>query len=88
MTAPLSAFCDEAKNSGTDDNRSRNWGDEDLKRQMMRNFFTLMMVSQGTPMLYGGDEWMRTQLGNNNTYTPRGGQPVQLARLGRVAQPR
>lgn len=69
-TAPLSSFCDEAKKSGTDDNRSRNWGDEDVKRQMMRNFFTMMMVAQGTPMLYGGDEWLRTQLGNNNTYTP------------------
>ncbi len=72
---PLSAFCDEAKNSGTDDNRSRNWGDEALKRQMMRNFFTFLLVSHGTPMLYGGDEWMRTQLGNNNTYTPEADNP-------------
>jgi len=72
---PLSPFCDEAKRSGTDDNRSRNWGDEDTKRQMMRNFFTLMMVAQGTPMLYGGDEWLRTQLGNNNTYTPQADNP-------------
>jgi isoamylase len=69
-SSPLSAFCDEAKNSGTDDNRSRNWGDEAKKRQVMRGFFTLMMIAQGTPMIYGGDEWMRTQLGNNNTYTP------------------
>ena len=83
---PLSAFCDEAKKSGAgepspgtgphlDDNISRNWGDEDTKRQMMRNFFALMMVSQGTPMLYGGDEWLRTQLGNNNTYTPQADNP-------------
>jgi glycogen operon protein len=74
-TAPLSSFCDEAKKSGTDDNRSKNWGDEDTKRQMMRNFFTLMMVAQGTPMIYGGDEWLRTQLGNNNTYTPEADNP-------------
>ncbi|MBL8949144.1 MAG: glycosyl hydrolase [Myxococcaceae bacterium] len=74
-TAPLSAFCDESKRSGTDDNRSRNWGDEDTKRQIMRNFFTFMMVSQGTPMLFGGDEWLRTQLGNNNTYTPEADNP-------------
>ncbi|MBK7864088.1 MAG: glycosyl hydrolase [Archangiaceae bacterium] len=74
-TAPLSSFCDESKKSGTDDNRSKNWGDEDTKRQMMRNFFTLMMISQGTPMLYGGDEWLRTQLGNNNTYTPEADNP-------------
>ncbi len=73
-TAPLSSFCDEAKNSGTDDNRSRNWGDESLKRQLMRNFFVFMMIAHGTPMLYGGDEWMRTQLGNN-TYTPEADNP-------------
>ncbi len=74
-TAPLSAFCDEAKRSGTDDNRSRNWGGEDTKRQIMRNFFTLLMVAHGTPMLFGGDEWLRTQLGNNNTYTPEADNP-------------
>jgi isoamylase len=69
-TDPLSSWCDEARKSGTDDNISRDWGSEELKRQMMRNFFTLIMVAHGTPMLYGGDEWLRTQLGNNNTYTP------------------
>ncbi len=84
-TAPLSAFCDEAKNSGTDDNRSKDWtkvmcGDfpnaecrgrsEAYKRQLIRNAFALLLVSHGTPMLYGGDEFLRTQLGNNNTYTP------------------
>jgi glycogen operon protein len=40
-----------------------------MKRQMMRNFFVAMLVSQGTPLLLGGDEWMRTQLGNNNAYS-------------------
>src|SRR5206468_3463230 len=35
----------------------------------MRNLLTAMMISQGTPMLLGGDEWMRTQLGNNNAYS-------------------
>ncbi len=68
----LSPYCDEARKSGEDNNRSRNWGmdREDFKRQQMRNFFVAMMISHGTPLLYGGDEWMRTQLGNNNTYTP------------------
>ncbi len=74
-TDPLSTFCDEAKRSGTDDNISRNWGDEDTKRQIMRDFFTIMMIAQGTPMIEGGDEWMRTQLGNNNTYTPEADNP-------------
>ncbi len=41
----------------------------------MRNFFVFMMVAQGTPMLYGGDEYLRTQLGNNNTYTPEADNP-------------
>ncbi len=45
------------------------WGDEEMKRQLMRNIFTLLMVSRGTPLLLGGDEWMRTQYGNNNAYS-------------------
>ncbi len=69
-TSPESVYCNEAKNSGEDHNRSKNWGDEAMKRQIMRNFFAAMLVSHGTPLLFGGDEWMRTQLGNNNTYTP------------------
>jgi glycogen operon protein len=66
---PMSPFCDRA--SGEDHNRSKNWGDEALKRQMMRNVFTALMISHGTPMILGGDEWMRTQLGNNNAYSTR-----------------
>jgi glycogen operon protein len=65
----FSAWCDPT--SGENHNRSRNWGDEAAKRQMMRNFYVAMLVSHGTPMLYGGDEWMRTQLGNNNAYSTR-----------------
>lgn len=71
--SPMSAWCD--KNSGEDHNRSRNWNDEATKRQMMRNFFAAMLVSHGTPMLYGGDEWMRTQLGNNNAYSTGADNP-------------
>lgn len=65
-----SAWCDPT--SGESNNHSRNWGqggDESLKRQMIRNAFTGLMLSQGTPMMLGGDEWMRTQYGNNNAYT-------------------
>lgn len=51
-------------------NFSRDWGsDEELKRQLHRNLMTLLLISNGTPMLLGGDEWMRTQYGNNNSYT-------------------
>lgn len=62
-----SPFCD--RNTGEDNNRSRDWGDEGMKRQMVRNAFAAMLLSQGTPLILGGDEWMRTQLGNNNAYT-------------------
>lgn len=65
--SPLSAFCD--RDSGENHNRSRDWGDEALKRQIMRNFFSAILLSHGMPMLFGGDEWMRTQLGNNNAYS-------------------
>ncbi len=74
---PLSAWCD--KDSGESHNRSRDWGasadGEAKKRQMMRNAFAAMLFSHGTPMLYGGDEWMRTQLGNNNAYSTRADNP-------------
>ncbi len=68
-TSPTSPFCDTT--SGESNNRSRNWGQdqEPFKRQLMRDLFVAMIISQGTPMLLGGDEWMRTQLGNNNAYS-------------------
>jgi glycogen operon protein len=64
---PLSVWCDDE--SGEENNRSRNWSDEATKRQMIRNMFTAMFISHGTPMILGGDEWMRTQFGNNNAYS-------------------
>jgi glycogen operon protein len=62
---------------GSDDNRSWNCGVEGatddpeilaLRRRQMRNFLTTLLVSQGTPMLLGGDERGRTQYGNNNPW--------------------
>lgn len=47
----------------------KNTANEILKRQMIRNFFALLFLSRGTPMMLGGDEYMRTQYGNNNAYT-------------------
>jgi len=41
---------------------------EKLRIQQIKNFLTTLMLSQGTPMLLGGDEFRRTQLGNNNAY--------------------
>ncbi|MBL8785936.1 MAG: glycosyl hydrolase [Deltaproteobacteria bacterium] len=70
---PLSVWCDIV--SGEDNNRSRDWGGdqagEAMKRQLMRNLFVALLVAHGTPMIYGGDEWMRTQFGNNNAYSTR-----------------
>ncbi|MBI4863866.1 MAG: glycogen-debranching protein [Candidatus Riflebacteria bacterium] len=39
-----------------------------LRRQQARNALTVLMLSNGTPMLLGGDERLRTQHGNNNAY--------------------
>ncbi len=66
---PASPWCET--DSGSNDNRSRDWGQdqEPFKRQMMRNMFTALMISHGTPMMLGGDEWLRTQYGNNNAYS-------------------
>ncbi len=54
---------------GTDDNLS--WdsgGDPDLRRRRLRNFFAIQFFSRGVPMTCGGDEFARTQNGNNNPY--------------------
>ncbi len=70
-TQPTSPWCEV--DNGEQNNRSRDWGTglaaEATKRQMMRNLFTATLIAHGTPMILGGDEWMRTQYGNNNAYS-------------------
>ena len=39
-----------------------------LRERQRRNFLTTLFLSQGVPMLCGGDELGRTQMGNNNAY--------------------
>lgn len=39
-----------------------------LRKRQMRNFLASLFLSQGVPMLQAGDEFGRTQLGNNNAY--------------------
>ena len=39
-----------------------------LRHRQMKNLLTLLLVARGTPMLLGGDEFGRTQRGNNNAY--------------------
>ena len=62
---------------GSDDNRSWNGGVEgptndpaivEVRRRQQRNFLATVLLSQGVPMLLGGDEFGRTQRGNNNAY--------------------
>lgn len=53
------------------DQRTENQTDEQVKvaqRQAARTGFAFLMLSAGTPMITGGDEFYRTQYGNNNAY--------------------
>jgi glycogen operon protein len=67
----------ENNKDGTDDNRSWNCGAEGptddpdieaLRARQQRNYLTTLFLSQGVPMLLGGDEFGRTQGGNNNAW--------------------
>jgi isoamylase len=67
----------EGNRDGADDNRSWNCGREGptespdvlaCRARQQRNFLTTLMLSQGVPMLLGGDELGRSQDGNNNAY--------------------
>jgi glycogen operon protein len=67
----------EGGNDGEQHNRSWNCGaegptdDSDVigcRRRQIRNLLTTLMLSQGVPMLLGGDELGRSQRGNNNAY--------------------
>ncbi|TWP47260.1 glycogen debranching protein GlgX [Lentzea tibetensis] len=67
----------EDGNDGHDDNRSWNCGAEgatddpevlELRARQRRNMLATVLLSQGTPMLLHGDEFGRTQQGNNNAY--------------------
>jgi len=67
----------EDNRDGSDDNRSWNCGVEGetddpavlaLRRRQQRNFLATLLLSQGVPMMLGGDEMDRSQQGNNNAY--------------------
>lgn len=67
----------ENNNDGCNDNCSWNCGAEGdttdagiltLRRQLMKNHACALLFASGTPMLLGGDEFARTQRGNNNAY--------------------
>jgi glycogen operon protein len=67
----------EGNQDGADDNQSWNHGAEGetgdpaiiaLRERQQRNLLATLFLSQGVPMLLGGDELGRTQRGNNNAY--------------------
>jgi len=67
----------EENRDGSSDNRSWNCGVEgptddpvinELRERQIRNMLATLLLSQGTPMLLAGDEFGRTQNGNNNAY--------------------
>jgi glycogen operon protein len=67
----------EDNRDGNDNNRSWNCGAEGptddpeinaLRARQRRNFLATLLLSQGIPMLVAGDEFARTQGGNNNAY--------------------
>jgi isoamylase len=67
----------EENRDGSDDNHSWNCGVEgptdipevnELRQRQIRNLLATLLLSQGTPMMVAGDEFGRTQQGNNNAY--------------------
>jgi glycogen operon protein len=67
----------EDNNDGSSDNRSWNCGAEGptddaeinaLRERQVKNMLATLLLAQGTPMLLAGDEFRRTQGGNNNAY--------------------
>jgi isoamylase len=67
----------EENKDGHSHNRSWNHGAEGstedsaingLRKRQMKNMLATLLLSQGTPMLLAGDEFARTQQGNNNAY--------------------
>jgi len=67
----------EDNKDGHDHNVSFNYGVEGptddpeieiIRSRQVKNFWATLMLSQGTPMINGGDEFRHTQRGNNNAY--------------------
>ena len=67
----------ENNQDGSNENYSFNCGVEgvtdnnsilQLRKQQAKNVFAILLLSQGVPMLLAGDEFLNSQLGNNNAY--------------------
>ena len=82
----------ENNRDGTDNNHSFNHGVEgpstdpaviDTRRKAMRNLLGTLLLSAGIPMLTAGDEFGRSQRGNNNAYN-QDGELTWLPWVGRA----
>jgi glycogen operon protein len=67
----------ESNRDGHNSNYSANYGVEgattdsdieEIRARQIKNFLASLLLSTGTPMILGGDEFRRTQKGNNNAY--------------------
>ena len=67
----------EENRDGDNHNHSHNYGTEGptddpsvgrLRKRQVKNFLATLLCSQGVPLLLGGDEFFRSQQGNNNAY--------------------
>jgi glycogen operon protein len=67
----------EMNRDGANENFSENYGVEgpttdarieSIRKRQIKNFVLTLLISRGVPMLLGGDEFRRTQRGNNNAY--------------------
>ena len=67
----------ENNKDGTDNNLSWNCGIEgrtrkqsilELRKKQVKNILTMLLLAQGTPMIFSGDEFCSSQAGNNNPY--------------------
>ncbi|WP_207513921.1 glycogen debranching protein GlgX [Longitalea luteola] len=67
----------ENNNDGDTTNHSCNYGEEgptrnpeiiEIRKRQKKNFLTTLLLSQGVPMLFSGDEMGNSQFGNNNAY--------------------
>ncbi|ADL34231.1 glycogen debranching enzyme GlgX2 [Butyrivibrio proteoclasticus B316] len=67
----------ENNKDGIDNNLSWNCGIEgrtrkhnilELRKKQMKNIMTMLFMAQGTPMIFGGEEFGNSQAGNNNPY--------------------
>jgi glycogen operon protein len=96
----------EENRDGHGDSHSRNYGQEGpsddpavvaVRARQMRNLAASIFLARGVPMLLMGDEWERSQGGNNNAYCQdnattwlrwpaEGVEPTILAFIKRIAE--